>query len=798
MSMKSAMAKALCALVILATAFGCSQNAAPPASSSPVSQSMAAPTTSPTLARITATPTPTQPSVSTTTPIPTAIPTPTPTPSATSAPAAPQWLPDLFSGGPSGGAASGGEVDAASVEDALERGLRLAGASPTHLAFRGTAAADSVRCGWRGIARTPGQREAAIRFWLDLAAADPLPSPAEAERRFTAELDRIGAVYPATVKSNFSAIARGGMTTGYTFLSCYADFTVAEYILGSGPAGSTKLAVAYDRMGEARSYELYKLAHAGGEFGSESLMSDAEYDEYLTQIVSDVELVLSVILEGRESVVFLAPMGAHNAIAVEAWQAVAQWDLQTDDNGVVQAVRYGAGAGDPEHTQTLANLKSRIAAATTAATAPTRIANVSGLAQYYRDIGAYGDISPGDGSTDTFTPAQPPPVPTCAGADAVSDHRLEPGLARDCSILLDSMDALRGAASLDWSATTAISSWEGVSLNANSTRVKALELDDEDLDGTIPPALGGLSALETLDLSDNDLSGELPEELGRLWSLTKLRLSGNSLTGCIPTALRDVADHDLSSLKLPFCDQIPPAPQGLTAGATGATSVSLSWTAVRGVSKYRVERRTGSGEWSVASDSITGTSFTAKGLTPSSEYAFRVSAYGDGTTYRAVFGAPSAALLVSTSSPPTPTPTPTPQPRPDAPTITGVVAGSSPGQLVVSWEWDGDACFITGTSSGYEINYKKATASWRDVPFVTAQSPNDSDSGAYEIFKDYGRSAITETFTIGASASGVESYGQVGVALDAVAYDVRVIVFSGVCADKWSPYSQSRRATPTK
>ena len=33
-----------------------------------------------------------------------------------------------------------------------------------------------------------------------------------------------------------------------------------------------------------------------------------------------------------------------------------------------------------------------------------RIANVSGLRQYYREIGAYGDITPDDGSTETFTP----------------------------------------------------------------------------------------------------------------------------------------------------------------------------------------------------------------------------------------------------------------------------------------------------------------------------------------------------------------------------------------------------------
>ena len=225
-------------------------------------------------------------------------------------------------------------------------------------------------------------------------------------------------------------------------------------------------------------------------------------------------------------------MGAHHAIAVEAWQAVAQWDLQTDDQGTVNAVRYGAPQHDPEHTQTLANLKNRITTATTATstatTTPERIANVSGLTQYYRDIGAYGDITPDDGSTETFTPSQPPSVPTCAGADAVSNPRLNPGLVRDCSILLDSMDTLRGTATLDWNATSTISTWEGIGLNASSTRVTALELDDEDLDGTIPPAFGGLSALVTLDLSDNDLTGEIPEELGRLWSLQTLRLSGNS------------------------------------------------------------------------------------------------------------------------------------------------------------------------------------------------------------------------------------------------------------------------------
>ena len=312
----------------------------------------------------------------------------------------------------------------------------------------------------------------------------------------------------------------------------------------------------------------------------------------------------------------------------------------------MNAVRYGAPQGDPEYTQTLANLKSRITAATT--TTPTRIANVSGLTQYYRDIGAYGDITPDDGDTTPFTPAQPPPVPTCAGVSAVTGPRLNPGLVTDCSILLDSMDTLAGAAALDWTATSAISTWEGIDLNASSTRVTLLDLDDEDLDGTIPPALGGLSALVTLDLSDNDLTGEIPEELGRLWSLETLRLSGNMLTGCIPLALKSVTTNDLSLLNLLYCE--PPAPQNLSAGTPGQSSIVLSWDTVSNVSRYRAEYLSATAtEWTVDDDMISGTTHTADELECETTYSFRVRAYGSGVTYATAWSEPSDTATATTS-----------------------------------------------------------------------------------------------------------------------------------------------------
>ena len=68
------------------------------------------------------------------------------------------------------------------------------------------------------------------------------------------------------------AIARGGLSTEYLFLTCFADYAANEYLLG---AGLSTLTLAYDRMGEAHSYELYRRDHDAGQFGSEQLLAGA-------------------------------------------------------------------------------------------------------------------------------------------------------------------------------------------------------------------------------------------------------------------------------------------------------------------------------------------------------------------------------------------------------------------------------------------------------------------------------------------------------------------------------------------
>ena len=196
---------------------------------------------------------------------------------------------------------------------------------------------------------------------------------------------------------------------------------------------------------------------------------------------------------------------------------------------------------------------------------PMLVTNANQLRQYYTEVGA---------------PAPAMPPPPCGLA--VPDQAENPGLMRDCQALLAASDALRGDASLNWSVSTAISGWDGVTTGGTPSRVTELELSGESLSGSIPPALGTFFELTTLDLSTNSLTGDIPAELGRLPNLEEIRLSGNSLTGCIPLALKDVATNDLSSLNLLYCE--PPAPEDLSAGTVGEASVPLSWSAVANAS----------------------------------------------------------------------------------------------------------------------------------------------------------------------------------------------------------------------
>ncbi len=535
---------------------------------------------------------------------------------------------------------------ASTVEAILEKGLREIEASPTHIVVRGTAQADSIRCDWRGVARTVDQRDPAVRFWLGIDETENLPSPGHLADRFMVYVNQISPRYRATWSSNASGLARGGLNADTLFLACYADYSVDEYLLG---AGADTITLGYDHLAESRSYDLYLLAHASGEFKGMPLKQEGEYRSGLDNQAWAAETLIREAMGNHETVVFLSPMGAHGNVTVEVWQVVAQWDLQIDQTSTVNAVRIGADEKDPEFTQTLANLRTRIeTAAASDAFAGKRIANINGLNDHYVEIGAYDDITPGDDDTTTFTPAQPPLALTCASGTAVTGPEDNRPLVHDCEVLVDNEGALSGTATLNWSVDTSIDSWDGVVTGGTPTRITELDLPSNSLTGTIPAKLGTLSGLTVLDLSGNQLTGEIPHEIGWLFNLTEIGLSGNSLTGCIPVALEDVATNDFSSMSLLFCQ--PPPPENLAAGAAAETNIPLTWDSVSNTSKYRVEYRLDRvGDWAVHDETITLASHAADSLNCETAYQFRVSAFGSGTNYEAAWSGPSLPVSATTT-----------------------------------------------------------------------------------------------------------------------------------------------------
>ena len=150
-------------------------------------------------------------------------------------------------------------------------------------------------------------------------------------------------------------------------------------------------------------------------------------------------------------------------------------------------------------------------------------------------------------------------TPDCSNGVAVTDPTNNAGLVADCEALLAAKDTLEGTATLDWSDSTSMSSWTGLTIEyvfpgvgvpgIPPRRVTWLIVSSKGLNGTIPSALSDLSALQALYLSDNQLTGTIPAQLGTMSSLTRLILGNNQLTGTIPSELGDLSNLELLGLE---------------------------------------------------------------------------------------------------------------------------------------------------------------------------------------------------------------------------------------------------------
>ena len=150
---------------------------------------------------------------------------------------------------------------------------------------------------------------------------------------------------------------------------------------------------------------------------------------------------------------------------------------------------------------------------------------------------------------------------TCATGGAVANTSTDPGLVSDCETLLEARDTLVGTGtSLNWSASTPMTAWDGITVEGTPARATQISLQNRGLSGTIPAQLGSLTALTILDFSTsqqicedyvcrdteehelNRLTGTIPTELGNLSNLVHLDLHRNQLSGSVPSELGNLSN----------------------------------------------------------------------------------------------------------------------------------------------------------------------------------------------------------------------------------------------------------------
>ena len=110
-----------------------------------------------------------------------------------------------------------------------------------------------------------------------------------------------------------------------------------------------------------------------------------------------------------------------------------------------------------------------------------------------------------------------------------------------------------------WLTNEPINRWYGVTEDGQGN-IWGLQLDQNEMVGTITPELGNLTSLRHLNLTGNALTGPIPPELGNLTNLWELRLGANELTGPIPPELGNLTNlRHLNLTGNELTDPIPPA-----------------------------------------------------------------------------------------------------------------------------------------------------------------------------------------------------------------------------------------------
>ena len=178
-------------------------------------------------------------------------------------------------------------------------------------------------------------------------------------------------------------------------------------------------------------------------------------------------------------------------------------------------------------------------------------------------------------STPTYTPNPTSTNVSVIGCDTVTEIPLV-----ECNALITLYNSTNGSGwvnKTDWLATNTPCSWHGIT--CNSGHVRGLNLNSNQLTGSIPAGLGSLTNLTELGLGYNELTGSIPSELGSLMNLANLFLGYNQLTGSIPPELGNLTNLTVLDIKENrLSGSIPPELGNLT----NLTHLDIGWNGLSG------------------------------------------------------------------------------------------------------------------------------------------------------------------------------------------------------------------------
>ncbi|CAI8605896.1 unnamed protein product [Vicia faba] len=93
-----------------------------------------------------------------------------------------------------------------------------------------------------------------------------------------------------------------------------------------------------------------------------------------------------------------------------------------------------------------------------------------------------------------------------------------------------------------WNSSTHFCKWHGITCNPMHQRVTKLNLQGNNLYGSISPFIGNLSRLRNINLQNNSFTKKIPHELGQLLKLNQLSLGNNMFLGDIPKSLSNCSN----------------------------------------------------------------------------------------------------------------------------------------------------------------------------------------------------------------------------------------------------------------